>query len=205
VNPLLLDIPGELATERVFLRCYRPGDGPGYYQAVRANWDHLYEFLPPDLMSWQNESDAEITVRRLMADWQLRHLFIFGLWDKETGAYVGETYLANADWQVPCIELGYFVLKESTGKGIATEAARATIQFAFQHLKVLRVELQCAADNEASIRVAERCGFQHEGRFRQRNHKKAGATVDRLWFGLLVSEWQTALENCSSGIASDLI
>jgi RimJ/RimL family protein N-acetyltransferase len=101
-------------------------------------------------------------------------------------------YLANADWHVPCIELGYFVVRASTGKGMATEAARATIGFAFEHLWVTRIELQCAADNTASIRVAERCGFQYEGRLRQRHRKKAGEVVDRLWYGLLHSEWRNA-------------
>jgi RimJ/RimL family protein N-acetyltransferase len=173
VNPLLLDIPDQLTTTRLLLRRYHPGDGRVYFQAVRANRSHLYEFLPPELMSWQ-----------------MRQLFICGTWDKEAGTYIGETYLANPDWQVPCIELGYFLLKEHTGKGFATEAARSTIRFAFEYLKVTRIELQCSADNQASINVARRCGFQEEGCFRQRHHKKDGTVVDRLWYGLLLSEWQ---------------
>lgn len=192
MNPILLDIPTEFTTDRLLLRCYRPGDGAIYFQVLRANWDHLYEFLPPNLRTLQNEEDAEVIIRRLMADWQLRNLFIFGVWEKGTETYVAETYLANADWHVPCIELGYFVVKESTGKGIATEAARATIRFAFEHLRVSRIELQCAADNEASIRVAKRCGFHYEGRLRQRNRKRDGTLVDRLWYGLLRSEWQNS-------------
>ena len=191
MNPLLLDIPEQVITRRLSLRSYRPGDGPVYFQAVRANWSHLYEFLPAELMSWQTETDAEIRIRHLMAEWQMRRLFLFGVWDQQTGAYVGETYLANADWEVPCIELGYFLLADSTGKGFATEAARGVIRFAFEHLKVIRIELQCAADNQASMNVAVRCGFQPEGRFRKRQHKKDGTTVDRLWYGLLYSEWQS--------------
>jgi len=163
-----------------------------YFQAVRANWEHLYEFLPPKLIAWQSEAEAEIRIRELIAEWQLRRLFIFGVWEQRTGAYVGETYLANADWQVPCIELGYFLLQASTGRGFATEAARGTIQFAFDHLKVGRIELQCAADNPASMNVATRCGFQKEGCLRQRHHKKDGKLVDRLWYGLLASEWLNA-------------
>ena len=105
-------------------------------------------------------------------------------------AAITATYLANADWQVPCIELGYFLSKDNTGKGFATEAARGVIRFAFEHLKVARIELHCAADNQASMKVAERCGFQLEGRLRQRHHKKDGTRIDRLWYGLLLSEWQ---------------
>ncbi|NIT56156.1 MAG: GNAT family N-acetyltransferase, partial [Aliifodinibius sp.] len=193
MSPILPDIPTQVATKHLLLRCYRPGDGATYFHVLRANRDHLYEFLPPHLMTVQNEEDAENVIRKLNADWQLRTLFIFGVWEKGTGTYVGEIYLANADWQVPCIELGYFVVKESTGKGIATEAVQAMIHFAFDHLQVSRIELQCAADNAASIRVAERCGFHYEGRLRQRNRKQDGDLVDRLWYGLLSSEWQNSV------------
>jgi len=91
-----------------------------YFQMLRANWSHLYEFLPPSLMAVQSKEDAEVVIRRLMADWHLRNLFIFGVWEKATGAYVGESYLANADWDVPRIEVGYFVVRASTGKGFET-------------------------------------------------------------------------------------
>ena len=190
MNPILLDIPGEMATERLHMRSYRPGDGKMYYQMLRQNRDHLYEFLPANMMAVQNEDEVEVFLRRFGAEWQLRNLFIFGVWEKETGIYVGEAYLANPDWHVPCIELGYFVVKASGGRGYATEAARAAITFAFEHLRVNRVELQVRADNAASIKVAEHCGFRYEGRQRQRHRKKNGEVVDRLWYGLLRSEWQ---------------
>jgi RimJ/RimL family protein N-acetyltransferase len=189
MNPILLDLPTELTTARLLLRCYRPGDGAMYWQMLRANREHLYEFLPPNLLALSNEEEAEVVIRRLTADWQLRQLFIFGVWEKASGSYAGETYLANADWHVPCIELGYFLVKAFTGKGIATEMARATIAFAFEQLRVARVELHCAATNEASMKVAERCGFRLEGQQRRRHHLKDGRVVDRLWYGLLHSEW----------------
>jgi RimJ/RimL family protein N-acetyltransferase len=172
------------------VRCFRPGDGAVYFHALRANRDHLHEFMPPSMADLQSEQDAEILIRQRIAEWQLRQLFIFGVWENQTGAYAGETYLANADWHVPCIELGYFVLQDQTGRGIATEAARGAIRYAFEHLRVSRVELQVAGDNTASMRVAERCGFRLEGRQRGRHRKKDGTIVDRLWYGLLRSEWQ---------------
>ena len=194
MNPVLLDIPTEFSSERLLLRCYRPGDAGMYFQMLRTNWDHLYEFLPSPLMAVQSEQDVEAYIRNLIAEWDLHNLFIFGVWEKASGDYVGESYLANADWFVPRIEVGYFIVQAGIGKGYATEAARATIRFAFEHLQVQRVELQVVADNPASIRVAEHCSFVREGCFRQRHRKKAGTLVDVLWYGLLLSEWQTTLK-----------
>jgi len=190
MDPQLLDPPTDFASERLFMRAYRPEDSVLYYRMIHENRDHLYEFLPSNLEAMQNEAEAEAFIRWLNSEWQQRNLFLFSVWEKSSGSYTGETYLANPDWHVPSIELGYFLVQASTGKGFATEAARATLRIAFEHLQVSRVDLQCRADNEASQRVAERCGFRLEGRQRLRHRMKSGALVDRLWYGLLRSEWQ---------------
>jgi RimJ/RimL family protein N-acetyltransferase len=190
LNPLTIDPTSVFTSERLFLRAYRPSDAAFYIQMIHENWAHLYEFLPPNLESAQNEADVEAVIRWLNSEWEQRNIFLFGVWEKSSGRYAGETYLANPDWHVPSIELGYFVVQSSTGKGFATEAARAALRVAFETLQVGRVDLQCRADNEASQRVAERCGFRLEGRQRLRHRKKDGALVDRLWYGLLRSEWQ---------------
>jgi ribosomal-protein-serine acetyltransferase len=192
LNPLLLRIPTEFSSERLSFRSYRPGDGAMYYEMLQANWDHLFEFLPADWLSAHNAEDVESILRSRIAEWNLRNLFLFGIWEKATGIYVGESYLANPNWEVPRLEVGYFIVEASTGKGYATEAARATIRFAFEHMQVGRVELQVAADNPASLRVAERCGLTFEGRFRQRHRKKNGELVDILWYGTLLEEWQSS-------------
>lgn len=193
MDPLQLDPPSEFPSERLILRAYRPEDKTVYFRMVRENWDHLYEFMPPNILAMQNEADAETFIGWVNSEWQQRNLFLFSLWEKASGCYIGEAYLANPDWHVPSIELGYFLVQASTGKGFATEAARAALRYAFEQLQVSRVDLQCRADNVASQRVAERCGFQFEGRQRLRHRMKSGALVDRLWYGLLRSEWQDSL------------
>jgi RimJ/RimL family protein N-acetyltransferase len=184
------DLPTQFTSESLLLRRYGPDDIPLYFQMLRDNADHLHEFLPAFLMDVRSEDDIKAWFDRQSAEWGAKTLFIFGAWEKATGMYVGESYLANPDWDVPRIEVGYFLVKEFTGKGYATEAANAAIGYAFEQLKVVRIDLRCAADNTASLHVAERCGFKQEGCFRQYHRKKDGALVDMLWYGLLLAEWQ---------------
>jgi RimJ/RimL family protein N-acetyltransferase len=185
------DLPTEFTSGRLLLRRYRPCDITMYYQMLHNNAKHLYEFLPSFLVNLRGEEDIKTWFDKQNTEWDALNLFIFGAWDKSTGVYVGESYLANPDWDVPRIEVGYFLVKEFKGKGYATESANAVIRYAFEQLKVLRIDLRCAADNMASIQVAKRCGFTQEGCFRQHHRKKDGALVDTLWFGLLLSEWQS--------------
>ncbi len=189
MTPPPLDLAIEFETERLYLRAYRPEDDALYFHMVRENWDHLYEFLPENVLAMQSEEDAGAILVWLNGERQQRSLFQFGLWEKTSGRYVGETYLANPDWHVPSIELGYFLVKTATGQGYANEAACAALRYAFDLLKVSRVDLQCRADNSASRRVAERLGFRQEGCQRLRHRKKDGTLVDRLWYGLMRAEW----------------
>ena len=191
LDPQQLTLPREFSTQRLCFRCYRPGDGATYHQMLQENWEHLYEFMPQSHLEIGSAEDAEAVLRRLAAEWTSRTLFIFGVWDNASGAYVGESYLANPHWEVPRIEVGYFIVQACTGRGYATEAAQSMVRYAFTEIGVERVDLQCRADNAASQRVAERCGFTLEGRSRRQHRMKSGALVDVLWYGLLRDEWES--------------
>lgn len=188
MNPAYPQPPSPLRTDRLLLRCYEPADAADYFQAIQANRKHLAEFLPPQQEAMQSPADALEVIRWLDEMRQRREVFVYGIWELAAGGYAGEVYLANPDWHVPSIEVGYFLVQDKTGLGYATEAARALVEAAFTHLHAVRVDLQCAADNLASQRVAARLGFTLEGRQRLRQRKKSGELVDRLWYGLLREE-----------------
>lgn len=60
-------------------------------------------------------------------------------------------------------EIGYTFVAEAHGKGYATEAARALVDWAFAHPEVRRVCAQTLPHHAPSIRVMERLGFSYSG------------------------------------------
>lgn len=60
-------------------------------------------------------------------------------------------------------EIGYTLVAEAQGRGYATEAARALVDFAFSHAEVRRVCAQTLPHHTPSIRVMERLGFSYSG------------------------------------------
>jgi len=62
------------------------------------------------------------------------------------------------------LELSYHIYSfEHSGKGLASEAVRLMSGYLFDRLKHNRIRLIIHPDNAASRRVAEKCGFAHEG------------------------------------------
>ena len=59
-------------------------------------------------------------------------------------------------------EIGYHIAKKHTGKGYATEAVKAFIPYMLDKMKLDRIIGICLADNFASKKVMEKCGFEFE-------------------------------------------
>jgi RimJ/RimL family protein N-acetyltransferase len=83
--------------------------------------------------------------------------------------------------------LGYCLDEAAWGRGIATEAAGALLDWAFEALDLLRVQAEADTRNAASVRVLEKLGFTREGLLRQ-NCIVAGEVSDSYVYGLLRGE-----------------
>jgi RimJ/RimL family protein N-acetyltransferase len=72
--------------------------------------------------------------------------------------------IVGIDHQSPdAPELGYWLGVDHWGKGIATEAARAAIDYAFEEFDTPRLVAGARVSNPASRHVLEKCGFQWTG------------------------------------------
>ena len=76
------------------------------------------------------------------------------------GAYAGYVQLVPME-EGPdsCWEIGYHTVKALAGRGYATEAVRAFLPAMMDKLGLQEVAGVCDAQNVASIRVLEKCGF----------------------------------------------
>jgi len=61
------------------------------------------------------------------------------------------------------IDLGYRFKKEGWGKGYATEAAWATVQYGFEKIGLQRIVARAEIDNIGSWKVLEKCGMTYIG------------------------------------------
>lgn len=89
--------------------------------------------------------------------------------------------------------LGYALMPEHWGKGLATEAASLAISYGFLELDLHRIEADTEPNNLRSNKVLERLGFQREGLLRERFMHPDGIQ-DSLIFGLLKPEWLAYLK-----------
>jgi RimJ/RimL family protein N-acetyltransferase len=85
-------------------------------------------------------------------------------------------------------EIGWVIHPAYAGRGLATEAARALVDLAFDHYGVHRVRAELDARNLRSAALAERLGMRREGLFQQDFWAK-GEWTDTPHYAVLASEW----------------
>lgn len=77
--------------------------------------------------------------------------------------------------------IGYWLIPEARGRGLATAATTLLVDWGFDHLGLERIEFAILPENQASQRVAERLGATPEG-IRERSHEAEGREHDmRIW------------------------
>ena len=173
INPVLLDLPSAIETERLVLRPPRTGDGPMLYSAVADSLSELRRFLAslPWVAVEQSIESSEVYCRTAQANFVARKDLPFLLIERATVQLVGAAGLHRAVWTTPKVEVGYWGRTSTSGNGFVSEAVVALTQFAFSHLGAVRVELITDEENAASRRLAERCKFNLEGVLR--NERRA--------------------------------
>ena len=140
-----------VTTERLTLRGWRADDA-GAYAELAAD---------PEVMRYVggvlDPPGAWRQLAMLAGHWVLRG---YGLWAVERdGELVGRVGLFRPDgW--PGLELGWLLTRPAWGHGYATEAARAAMAWAWQHLDEDQLISIIDPNNGASLRVAERLGMR---------------------------------------------
>jgi RimJ/RimL family protein N-acetyltransferase len=141
----------EIETERLILRPVRPGDID----------DLLAMHEDPRVREFFGEYDrAKVTdwVVSGEAEWAERGTGKVVVLDRESGAFLGRTGLRY--WpQFDETEVGWVLTAAARGRGIATEAARACVDWGFRDLDVPYLTAMIHPTNAGSIAVAERLGM----------------------------------------------
>ena len=106
---------------------------------------------------------------------------------KNQDQVLGGVSIHKIDLERGSAALGYWLAPQVRGRGVVSRAVRLLAQWGFTELGLARIELTCGPDNEASQRVAARCGFVREGVMRSQTPFKGGRR-DTVVFSLLPGE-----------------
>lgn len=150
----------------------------------------------PEIVRWLDDvpapytrSDARAYVAATRRGWREGTLWTFAVVAADTGDVLGSCGVSWQDQPHAVAEIGYWVRAEGRRRGVATRAVRLAAKWVFEECGVQRLQLRADVLNTASLRVAERAGFTHEGVLRSiRYSRRQQRRVDFAVFSLLAEE-----------------
>jgi RimJ/RimL family protein N-acetyltransferase len=181
---LLLNIPEKFETARMVLRAAKSGDGPEAFEAVLESVNELKPWMPWVHPQPSLEGSVDFHAQA-QAKWYGREMLDFQWHDKATGRLVGKGGFHTINWDVPKLEIGYWVRTSMAGQGYCTEAVNALVEFARRELGANRLEICSDPRNLNSRKVAERCGFTLEGIQRKNMRDPFGGLRDSCIYALV--------------------
>jgi ribosomal-protein-alanine N-acetyltransferase len=177
-------------TERLRLRApSRAHVGP-LDAAIQETLPELVRWLP-----WarrgHSRADSRFYVQSARHARARRLAFEFVIELADSGLVLGMTSLHRVDWHRRTAGLGYWIRRSHWNQGIAAEAAMATLEQAFRHHRLHRVEAHVAVENHGSHRVVEKLGFRREGVARA-YELVDGHYLDHVQYSLLSTDFERA-------------
>jgi RimJ/RimL family protein N-acetyltransferase len=147
-----------LETDRLVLRGFEPRDFDAF--AELCGDAEVMRFMGPPV----GRVDAWRLLATIVGHWTLRGYGLWAVEERATGAFVGRAGLWYPEgW--PGLEVGWALRREWWGRGYATEAGRAALEWAFGALGADHVRSLIHPANARSIRVATKLGERREGTF----------------------------------------
>ncbi len=176
---------GPMASERLYLRPYRTSDARALSDMTSR--DEIYRTT----YNIQRDFDVEHARWWIKFNANCRRTgtsYEFGIFESGTDRLVGNIGIVNINSRCRHATLAYYIHPEMWNRGIATEAGRMILEYAFGTLGLNRVGAVCMTGNAASRRVLDKLGFAFEGVARQ-EIMKDGVFYDVAHYGLLRSEF----------------
>ncbi len=145
---------------QIELRQLKLSDAKDIFDTINKQRSYLGKWLP--FVEFTKElKDTEDFILSLIKAPKSTFEYVFTI--RENDGFAGLIGFKSTDHTNKKTEIGYWLSEKFQGKGLVTKSVTRLLGFAFQELKIHRVQIKCATGNQASINIPKNLGFKFEG------------------------------------------
>jgi ribosomal-protein-alanine N-acetyltransferase len=150
----------ELRTARLRLRPFTGGDAPAHL-ALYQDPEVTCQLGGGPFVGAEIAARSRRAVEKFVRHWSEKGFGVFAVEDLATGRFLGQCGL-NTIAELGEIEVLYALERAAWGRGLATEAARATLAFGFGEARLSRIVAVTRPEHARSRQVMEKLGMRYE-------------------------------------------
>jgi RimJ/RimL family protein N-acetyltransferase len=151
-----------IETPRLILRQWKETDHEPF---VKLNMDNdVMEFFPSVL----TKAETMVQIERLSSHIDRFGYGFFAVERKDNQQFIGFTGLSHPRFEsyfTPCVEIGWRLSKANWGRGFATEAAKACLEYGLNDLGIGEIWSFTSVHNVRSEKVMQKIGMIKQGYF----------------------------------------
>jgi len=167
-----------------------------------ADFDNLVSFATNDselwthgLMEASSPEKLKIYIEKALEGRENKNSYAFVVFDKQTNKYAGSTRFYDIQVENATLNLGFtWYGQEFQGTGINKNCKYLLLEFAFDVLKMERVEFRADNKNQRSVNAMKSIGCVVEGVLRSNMYKPNGERRDTIVLSILKDEWNSTLK-----------
>ena len=167
-----------------------------------ADFDNLVSFATDDSELWtysliepSSPEKMKMYIEKALDERQNKNSYAFVVFDKQTNKYAGSTRFYDIKIENATLNLGFtWYGKEFQGTGINKNCKYLLLEFAFDVLKMERVEFRADNKNQRSVNAMKSIGCVVEGILRSNMYKPNGERRDTIVMSILKDEWNRILK-----------
>lgn len=188
----------KLVNDRAMLRLMHLNDIESLFNIVEGNKE-IWTYLIAKMDSYQDmEQYVEVAIKGFEGETDLPFVVV----DQKTNEIVGSTRLYSISNDNKTVELGQTWYHPSVHRtSINTECKYMLLQYAFEELHMLRVQIKTDLRNEKAQSAIERLGAVKEGVLRNERQLPNGYVRDAVVYSIIASEWPVIKEQLLQKLA----
>lgn len=154
----------KLTGEHIFIKRLETSDAAAKLDMELRNRDFFQTYVPLREEDFYTLDGQLARIRKDDEGKEQNEHYAFGIFLKETSELIGEVTLSEVErGPLQSCWIGYYLDKHHNGKGYMTEAVRLAVDYAFNELKLHRIQAGVMPHNIASMKLLEKAGFHREG------------------------------------------
>jgi ribosomal-protein-serine acetyltransferase len=174
-----------IAFDDYMIRPLTSDDVTPYFEMVDKNRERLANFFTTTVAKTKTLKDTGDYLKYFMENVKNRIYFPYVIVDNKTGKFAGFLDLKNIDWSVPKSEMGCYIDEDYASKGITTKAFSLFCDYCFAEFGFAKLFLRTHENNAPARAIAEKCGFEVEGKLRSDYKTTSGELIDLIYYGRL--------------------
>ena len=171
-----INIP-TLLTPRLLLRAWKQEDADAWFNILQE--EGILQYFPNQTPPAREKAEAYITHH--LTHWRMRGYGHWAVVNKEDGQVVGWSGLEYLP-KLNETEVAYLLSRRVWGRGFATEAAQASLQFGFESAGLEKIIGLVHPENLGSVHVLEKCGLTFTDRITLWGMEMSRYGINRLTF-----------------------